>query len=68
MKKNLLEDISNRLSNITDDRKRKLVTSILKKDNWYEIIDFDTVISILMDLGYTKEEAVSFYEKLIIPE
>ena len=68
MKKNLLEDISNRLSNITDDRKRKLITSILKKDNWYEIIDFDTVISILMDLDYTKEEAVSFYEKLIIPE
>ena len=66
MNKEIANEIVNRINNITDERKKKLITSILKKDNWYVNVSFDTAISILMDLGYSKEEAILIFKQLIL--
>ena len=61
-------DLQNRLINIKDYKKRKVITSIINNEFWYKEIDFDTFISILLDLGYTKEEAKGMYTNLLTQE
>ena len=60
------QDFNNRLSNIKDERKKKILSSILKDDTWFLKVKFDTAISILMDLDYSKEEAIKIYKALIM--
>ncbi len=64
MDTNHLKEINDRLSKVADLRKKKLITSIVSKDNWYLNVSFDTFISILLDLNYSKEEAISIYKNL----
>lgn len=54
-------DLEHRLNKIEDKRKQKLISTIIKKDKWYNNIDFDTYISIMQDLGYNNDEAKEIY-------
>lgn len=54
-------DLELRLNKIEDKRKQKLISTIIKKDKWYNNIDFDTYISIMQDLGYNNDEAKEIY-------
>ena len=58
-----LEEI---LNNCQKEEKEKyhLIKIILSDDEWYNKVDTDDIISILVDLGYTKEEAKDIYMKL----
>lgn len=66
MNKTILDEINDRVPSIKDERKKKLITSILKKNDWYLSINLDTFISILIDLGYSKEEALNIYKDLVV--
>ena len=68
MKTSVLSDINSRIQYINDERKRKLINSIIKEDNWYLKISLDTFVSILLDLGYKKEEAIFIFKTLNMPE
>ena len=65
MKEKILEEIKNRITTIKDDRKKKLITSIINNPLWYYKEDFNIVSSILFDLGYKKEEIKRIYITLI---
>lgn len=54
-------DLEHRLNKIEDKRKQKLISTIIKKDKWYNNINFDTYISIMQDLGYNNDEAKEIY-------
>ena len=68
MKTSVLNDINSRIKYINDERKRKLINSIIKEDNWYLKISLDTFVSILLDLGYKKGEAISIFKTLNMAE
>lgn len=57
----IVMDLEHRLNKIEDKRKQKLISTIIKKDKWYNNIDFDTYISIMQDLGYNNDEAKEIY-------
>ena len=61
MKEKILERIKNKVNSISDERKRKLITSIINKKDWYLHLDLDTFNSILKDLGFEKEDIKAFY-------
>lgn len=64
-KEALLIEISNRISKISDVRKQKIISSILKNNTWYLDLDIDTVISILLDLEFDKIDAIEVYKSLL---
>jgi len=48
-----------------DDREKYLLIKIIISDNeWLSKVDVDDAISILIDIEYTKEEAMDIYMKL----
>ncbi len=61
VKTKLETDLEYRLNDIKDNLKRKIISDIIKKEDWYKKIDFDTAISILQDLGYNLEESKEIY-------
>ena len=61
----LEQEISNRLELIEDQRKKKVISSILKNNKWYIDLNLEVVINILMDLGFSKEQSINIYKYLI---
>ena len=68
MKVKALKDIENRLSFIKDERQKKIINSIISKEDWYKCISLDTFMSILSDLNYSKDEALSIYRIFMVTE
>ncbi|MDE6292560.1 MAG: hypothetical protein K2L98_02640 [Bacilli bacterium] len=66
----MLDEIQERLEKILnecseeDREKYLLIKLIISNDEWYNKVDVDDVISILVDLNYTKEEAKDIYMQL----
>ncbi len=66
----MLDEIQERLEQILnecseeDREKYLLIKVIISNDEWYNKVDVDDVISILVDLNYTKEEAKDIYMQL----
>lgn len=60
------EKIDNILADVADENREKytLIKDITSNPEWYNQIDIDTCISILVDLGYTVEEAKDVYMQL----
>ena len=65
-KEMILKDIESKIDLITDNRKQKVIKTIISKKDWFKVISYDTFISILNDLGYSKEEYNNIYKRLII--
>lgn len=48
-----------------ENREKYLLIQIILSDkDWFNKVDVDDIISILIDLEYTKEEAIGIYMKL----
>lgn len=45
--------------------RKKIISSILKNNNWYIDLDSNIVISILIDLGYSNDESIKIYKYLL---
>lgn len=66
----MLDELRNRVENILDkcpdqDREKYLIIKIIMMEqDWYNKLDIDTFVSILVDLEYTIEEAKDIYMKL----
>ncbi len=66
----MLDELNNKVSKILEDcpeeerEKYELIKGIMQNPDWYNQIDVDTVISILVDLKYTEEEAKQIYMQL----
>ena len=66
MKKQLLEDLNNRVNKIKDKKKQKIIKIILNNKNWYYDFNIDEFLNIMFDLGYDKEQSLNIYKQLII--
>ena len=65
MKEKIIEEIKSRVSIIEDEKKQRIIKTIVNNDSWYNDENFDTVSSILFDLGYSKAEIKKIYITLI---
>ena len=59
------EELIKRVCNIKNERKKKVITSILSNDNWYKELSIETILSILLDLGYDSKDAKRIYIELL---
>lgn len=66
IEKIIQEDLLNRLDILDDERKKKIIKTIITKEKWYMYIDIEMFISILYDLGIDKESAINLYKKLYV--
>jgi len=60
----MMNELLKRVNNIKDEKKKKVIASILKNKNWYKELSMDTSLSILIDLGYKIDEAKKIYISL----
>ena len=60
------EELLDKVSSLKDERKKKIIKTIISKDKWYMDIEIEMFISILYDLGIDKKNAIDIYKKLNI--
>lgn len=60
------EELLDKVSSLKDERKKKIIKTIISKDKWYMDIEIEMFISILYDLGIDKESAINLYKKLYV--
>ena len=66
MKKEILEEISKKVDNCENLKKRELIKNIVGCDEWYVNMDVNVFVNILVDLGYTKDQALKYFELIIL--
>ena len=62
----ILNELYEKVKQLENNKKRKIIETILKNKNWYIDIDFDMFYDILLDLGYDKESIFKIYKELVI--
>jgi len=60
-KDKILMDLKDKSDKILDDKKRKVIKSIINYIDWYKFVSLDTFLSVLDDLGYDEDEAKELY-------
>ena len=60
------EELLSKVKLLKDEKKRKVIETIIKKDKWYMDVDIEMFISILCDLGIDKNSSIEIYKKLHI--
>lgn len=60
------EELLSKVKLLKDEKKRKVIETIIKKDKWYMDVDIEMFISILYDLGIDKNSSIEIYKKLYI--
>ena len=65
-KNDILIEIKNNLKNCNDDRKKEVIKNIIQYDKWYIRMDINIFVNILMDIGYSKNQALEYYKKIVI--
>ena len=60
------EELLSKVKLLKDEKKRKVIETIIKKDKWYMDIEIEMFISILYDLGIDKNSSIEIYKKLHI--
>lgn len=66
MKKNLLEEINKNVANCRDNNKRKIIKNIIQFNDWFVKMDINLFVSILYDIGYSKEQALKYYKIIVL--
>lgn len=65
-KDKILNEIKQNLSNCDDEKKREVIKNIILYDKWYVKMDINIFVSILIDIGYSKAQALEYYKKIVI--
>ena len=60
-KDRVIQELKDRTNLIYDEKKRKIISSIINHADWYKVVTLDTFISILNDLNYNVDEAKNIY-------
>ncbi len=62
----ILQQVQERCKKLKDGPKKKVITTIVSDKNWYKKVNFDTIVNVLHDLGYSIDEAKEIYEMLLL--
>jgi len=61
----MLEEFKKRLDNIEDINLRNIVNNVISNPNWVNDVDLDTYVYIMELLGYSKEESLDSFRKVL---
>lgn len=61
----IVEEFKKRLDNIEDINLRNIVSNVISNPNWVNDVDLDTYVYIMELLGYSKEESLDSYRKVL---
>ena len=61
----IVEEFKKRLDNIEDINLRNIVSNVISNSNWVNDVDLDTYVYIMELLGYSKEESLDSYRKVL---
>ena len=61
----MLEEFKKRLDNIEDINLRNIVSNVISNSNWVNDVDLDTYVYIMELLGYSKEESLDSFRKVL---
>lgn len=61
----IVEEFRKRLDNIEDINLRNIVSNVISNPNWVNDVDLDTYVYIMELLGYSKEESLDSYRKVL---
>lgn len=61
----MLEEFKKRLDNIEDINLRNIVSNVISNSNWVNDVDLDTYVYIMELLGYSKNESLDSYRKVL---
>ncbi len=61
----MLEEFKKRLDNIEDINLRNIVNNVISNPNWVNDVDLDTYVYIMELLGYSKNESLDSYRKVL---
>lgn len=61
----IVEEFKKRLDNIEDINLRNIVNNVICNPNWVNDVDLDTYVYIMELLGYSKEESLDSYRKVL---
>ncbi len=61
----IVEEFKKRLDNIEDINLRNIVNNVISNPNWVNDADLDTYVYIMELLGYSKEESLDSFRKVL---
>lgn len=61
----IVEEFKKRLDNIEDINLRNIVSNVISNPNWVNDVDLDTYVYIMELLGYSKDESIDSYRKVL---
>lgn len=61
----IVEEFKKRLDNIEDINLRNIVNNVISNPNWVNDVDLDTYVYIMELLGYSKEESLDSFRKVL---
>ena len=61
----IVEEFKKRLDNIEDINLRNIVNNVISNPNWVNDVDLDTYVYIMELLGYSKNESLDSYRKVL---
>ncbi|MDY3948325.1 MAG: hypothetical protein SOZ04_03120 [Bacilli bacterium] len=61
----IVEEFRKRLDNIEDINLRNIVSRVISNSNWVNDVDLDTYVYIMELLGYSKEESLDSFRKVL---
>ena len=61
----MVEEFKKRLDNIEDINLRNIVNNVICNPNWVNDVDLDTYVYIMELLGYSKNESLDSYRKVL---
>lgn len=61
----IVEEFKKRLDNIEDINLRNIVSRVISNSNWVNDVDLDTYVYIMELLGYSKEESLDSFRKVL---
>ena len=61
----IVEEFRKRLDNIEDINLRNIVSRVISNSNWVNDVDLGTYVYIMELLGYSKEESLDSFRKVL---
>ena len=61
----IVEEFRKRLDNKEDINLRNIVSRVISNSNWVNDVDLDTYVYIMELLGYSKEESLDSFRKVL---
>ena len=62
----ILNEINKNIEKCINKDKKDVINNIIQYEKWYVNMEINTFVSILKDIGYSKDKAIEYYKKIVL--